>query len=757
MSLKSIKDPTYFELNNQINIPVNGQIPLHKDREALAAFMLENVMPNRAFTYVGAGNVAVNSEMSGATKRVTSYLGKLDYLVKRDYYESDFLRAYPPAFITDLREWLHRQDFKFLSFMAAYKFYKQYALKTDDSTLYLEDPEDRALMNALYQANGDQKVAKDIARAIITRRYQPATPTYANNGRKRRGEFASCFIIQVQDSMSDIGRSITNALQLSKKAGGVGLILGNLRAAGSPIKKMDGLASGVVPVMKLFEDSFSYSNQLGTRPGAGVAYLPVFHADLLEFLSSKKENADEKIRLKTLSLGLTVPDKFYELVKNDADMALFDPYFVEKATGESFTYIDMDREYDRLVALSNEIDPDTNQPKVRVKWVKARAIEQAISELQQESGYPYIVNISTANRTNPIAGKILGSNLCSEILQVQTKSEINEQQEYDTLGEDVVCNLGSTNVINMMAAGKDFGDDIIAMTYGLTHIANASDLRFVPTIDKGNRNNHAIGLGAMGLHSFLANNGIQYESDDAVSVASLYFLCLNYYTLVGSNKLASELNQSFAGFDKSTYASGEYFEKYLSVDYTDGVSEKVMSLFKDIHIPTFDDWFNLKTDVMRSGLYNSYRMALAPNGSISYVNDCSASIAPIVNRIEERQEGQVGKIYYPAFGLSSSTIPFYKSAYDQDMRWQIKVYAAATEHTDQGLSMNLYIRSDLVEMPDLYEWKSPDLTSLTTRDLSILRNYAWKHGIKSIYYVRQYTPDSDESHNNSNECESCMI
>lgn len=611
MTLKDIKNPTYFELNNQINIPVNGQIPLHKDKEAVVAFLKENVKPNRLFTYSKGTDAQVTPHQSTGLKPM-SYMGKLEWLMDHDYYEIDFIRKYSPQFIEELRLWLENQDFMFNSFMAAYKFYKQYALKTNNGEYYLEDPEDRALMNALYQANGDENLAKDLARVIITRRYQPATPTYANNGRKRRGEFASCFIIQVQDNMSDIGRSITNALQLSRKAGGVGLILGNLRAAGSPIKKMDGLASGVLPVMKLFEDSFSYSNQLGTRPGAGVAYLPIFHADVMEFLSSKKENADEKIRLKTLSLGLTVPDKFYELTKTNAKMALFDPYFVEKELGKPFTYIDLDKEYEHLIELSKQIDTETGMPKIRVKWIEARALEQAISELQQESGYPYIINITTANKTNPIEGRILGSNLCSEILQIQTPSVINEEQEYTTLGQDIVCNLGSTNVLNMMSAGKSFGNDIVAMTKGLTFISDASDLSFVQTIDNGNSKNHAIGLGAMGLHSFLANNQIQYESKDAVDFTGLYFLALNYYTLVGSNQIAKERKQTFHNFENSDYASGEYFDKYLTKDYTDDVSQKVMDLFKDIHLPSFEDWEHLKSEIQKHGLFNAYRMALAP-------------------------------------------------------------------------------------------------------------------------------------------------
>lgn len=200
----------------------------------------------------------------------------------------------------------------------------------------------------------------------------------------------------------------------------------------------------------------------------------------------------------------------------------------------------------------------------------------------------------------------------SEILQIQTPSVINEQQEYTTLGQDIVCNLGSTNVINMMSAGESFGNDIVAMTKGLTFISDASDLSFVQTIDNGNSKNHAIGLGAMGLHSFLANNQIQYESQDAVDFTCLYFLLLNYYTIMGSMQIAKERKRAFDNFENSTYATGEYFDKYLTTDYTDGVSDRVMELFKDIHIPTVEDWSQLKAEVQEHGMFNAYRIALAP-------------------------------------------------------------------------------------------------------------------------------------------------
>ncbi len=623
--------------------------------------------------------------------------------------------------------------------MAAYKFYQQYALKTNDGETYLESFEDRVLFNALYFADGDENLASDLANEMIHQRYQPATPSFLNAGRSRRGELVSCFLIQVTDDMNSIGRSINSALQLSRIGGGVGISLSNLREAGAPIKGYAGAASGVVPVMKLFEDSFSYSNQLGQRQGAGVVYLDVFHPDILAFLSTKKENADEKVRVKTLSLGVTVPDKFYELARNNEDMYLFSPYSIEKEYGKPYNYIDITAMYDELVA----------NPNITKTKINARELETEISKLQQESGYPYIINIDTANRHNPIDGKIVMSNLCSEILQVQTPSELNDSQEFVKLGTDISCNLGSTNILNMMTS-PDFGRSIKTMTRALTFVTDSSSIDAVPSIKNGNQQAHTFGLGAMGLHSYLAKHHIEYGSPESIEFTNIYFMLMNYWTLVESNNIARERQETFVGFENSKYADGSYFDKYVTGQYVPK-SDRVKELFEGHFIPQAKDWEELRELVKKDGLYHQNRLAVAPNGSISYINDCSASIHPITQRIEERQEKKIGKIYYPANGLSTDTIPFYTSAYDMDMRKVIDVYAAATEHVDQGLSLTLFLRSELPK--EIYEWKTEN--KLTTRDLSILRNYAFNKGIKSIYYIRTYTDDGEEV--GSNQCESCVI
>lgn len=379
---KKVKEDTYFTLNNLLNIPKDGRIQLEKDKEAAKAYFLEHVNPNTVFFH--------------------TLDEKLDYLIENNYIKEDFLNKYSRKFIKKLFQKVYKKKFRFRSFMGAYKFYKQYALTTDDGKRFLERFEDRLAFNALALADGNEQLALDLADELINQRYQPATPTFLNIGKQRAGEMVSCFLLTVSDDMNSIGRTVNSALQLSKISGGVGINLSNVRANNDPIKGVYGLADGVVPIMKIFEDAFSYSNQGGKRDGAGVVYLNIFHADVVDFLSVRKENADEKVRIKTLSLGLVVPDKFYELTKKNEDMYLFSPHDVEKEYGTPFSYIDITKEYDNMVS----------NPNIRKSKIKARELETEISNLQNESGYPYVINLDHANRANPVDGKIVMSNLC---------------------------------------------------------------------------------------------------------------------------------------------------------------------------------------------------------------------------------------------------------------------------------------------------------------------------------------------------------
>jgi ribonucleoside-diphosphate reductase alpha chain len=717
----------YFALNNELNIPKDGKIQIDKDREAVKRYFLDYVNPNTVFFH--------------------SIEEKLDYLVENEYIKVELLSKYSPIFIKTLFKRAYAKKFRFKTFMGAYKFYSQYAMKTKDGTRFLERYEDRIVFNALELADGETILARDLVDEMISRRYQPATPTFINAGRVKGGEKVSCFLLTVDDSMNSIGRTINSALQLSKIGGGVGISLTDVRAKGDQIQGMEGMADGVVPIMKILEDSFSYANQLGARDGAGVAYLSIFHPDVVDFLSVRKENADEKVRIKTLSLGLTVPDKFYELIKNNSDMYLFSPYDIKKEYGIEMSGIDITAEYDNMV----------NNPRIKKSKIKARELETEISNLQNESGYPYIINIDTANNANHINGRIRMSNLCVEIMQVQEPSIVNNDQTYEYLGTDVSCNLGSTNIANLMES-PDFGKSVTTMLKALSHVSDSSNIDVVPSIKNGNDKYHAVGLGAMNLHGYLAKNGIAYGSPESIEFTDIYFMLLNYWTLVASHELALNSGETFYEFEKSGYADGSYFESYRKNIKTEDQIESdiVKELFKDILIPSMKSWEILMENISKYGLYNSYRLAVAPTGSISYVNEATASIHPIIQKIEDRVEGKRGKVYYPAPYLEDGALQYYESAYDIDQRKIIDIYATAQKHVDQGLSMTLFTSSEFKE--GMYEWKTDDKygNKKTTRDLNILRNYAWKKGMKSVYYIRTFTSDGDEV-GSVNECVNCSI
>ncbi|MBB2676417.1 UNVERIFIED_ORG: ribonucleoside-diphosphate reductase alpha chain [Rhizobium esperanzae] len=688
--MKAAETLDYHALNAMLNLyDDEGRIQLDKDRMAAKQYFLQHVNQNTVFFH--------------------NLREKLDYLMTEGYYEQEVLDQYSFNFVRDLFDQAYARKFRFPTFLGAFKYYTSYTLKTFDGKRYLERYEDRICMVALTLARGDEALARDMVDEIISGRFQPATPTFLNAGKKQRGELVSCFLLRVEDNMESIGRSINSALQLSKRGGGVALSLTNIREAGAPIKQIENQSSGIIPVMKLLEDSFSYANQLGARQGAGAVYLNAHHPDIMRFLDTKRENADEKIRIKTLSLGVVVPDITFELAKNNEDMYLFSPYDVERVYGVPFTEISVTEKYREMVA----------DARISKKKIKAREFFQVLAEIQFESGYPYIMFEDTVNRANPVAGRISMSNLCSEILQVSEASEYNDDLSYKHLGKDISCNLGSLNIAAAMDSA-DFGKTIETSIRALTAVSDMSHIASVPSIEKGNDESHAIGLGQMNLHGYLARERIFYGSEEGVDFTNIYFYTVTYHAIRASNLLAVERGTSFNGFENSKYASGDYFDKYTEQEWKPA-TEKVQALFdkSGIHIPTQDDWASLKTAVMTSGLYNQNLQAVPPTGSISYINHSTSSIHPIVSKIEIRKEGKIGRVYYPAPFMTNDNLDYYQNAYEVGAEKIIDTYAAATQHVDQGLSLTLFFRD-----------------TATTRDINKAQIYAWKKGIKTIYYIR---------------------
>ena len=373
----------WIYLNNEIMVKKGEDFQLEKDKEAVYSYFVDYVNKNTVFFH--------NLEE------------KMRYLIKNDYY-IDFYQMYSHDEIKELFKMVYDKKFRFASFMSASKFYQSYALMDDTGEKFLERYEDRISAVSLYLAQGNFEKAKEYALMLINQEYQPATPTFLNSGKKRSGELVSCFLDEMGDNLSGIGYIFDSSMKLSSIGGGVAINLSKIRARGESIKGVEGRASGVLPIMKILEDIFSYANQLGQRAGAGAVYLNVFHSDINEFLDSKKINVDEKIRIKSLSIGVIVPDKFMQLAMEDEVCYTFNPHTVFLEYGQYLDEMDMNEMYEKLV----------DNPNVKKKKINARELLVKISQTQKESGYPYLFFKDNANKEHALKeiGSVKFSNLC---------------------------------------------------------------------------------------------------------------------------------------------------------------------------------------------------------------------------------------------------------------------------------------------------------------------------------------------------------
>jgi ribonucleoside-diphosphate reductase alpha chain len=478
-----------------------------------------------------------------------------------------------------------------------------------------------------------------------------------------------------------------------------------------------------MPVAKLLENSFSYSNQLGQRNGSGVVYLNIFHADVETFISSKKPNADDKIRLATLSTGIILPSIFFELMKRDKDIVLFSPYDIYQVYGKRMSEISMSDMYYEML----------DHPQIRkLKRINARKLYTEIKKAQFESGYPFEIfddNINEKHVLNNL-GRVKMSNLCTEILQYQETTIIHDHGLENDYGLDVSCNLGSLD-IHKATQHTDFQQLIDTSMQLLSNVSLMTDIRNVPSVSKGNRFMHAVGLGVMNLHGHLVSQGLEYGSQDSIAFVDAFMEAVNYYSMLSSMRIAKEKKETFYGFEQSGYATGVYFQPYVEKDEQQ-LPESVQRALGNVPVITREMWQSLKEQVMQHGLFNAYRLAIAPTGSISYIRNSTASIAPCTERVEIRDYADSRTIYPMPF-LNNDNISLYKEAYDTDQFRMIDLYAAAQKHVDQGISMTVYVTD---------QW--------TTEQLARLYIYAWMKGIKTVYYVRQRLQTIEE-------CVSCSI
>ncbi|OMD03150.1 ribonucleoside-diphosphate reductase subunit alpha [Paenibacillus odorifer] len=660
-------------------------------------------------------------------------------LVKKGIYREELLSHYTKEQIIELGGCIDYTRDLLFDYIGLLTLSDRYLAHDFDGRV-MELPQERYMIIAMYLMHREPaekrlELVKEAYWAMSNIYMTAATPTMSNAGKKVAGQLSSCFIDTVDDSLEGIFDSNTDVARLSKMGGGIGVYLGKVRARGSDIRGHKNTSSGVIPWIRQLNNTAVSVDQLGTRKGAVAVYLDVFHKDILAFLDLKLNNGDERMRAHDVFHGVSLPDLFMEAVESRSHWNLFCPHEVKKVMG----WTDKNG---RPLGLEDFYDEELGKGTFREKYAEATAnlelsritvpaidIMKRIMKSQLETGTPYMFYRDTVNRTNPNRhqGMVFSSNLCTEIMQNQSATVI-EQEELVTKngqtriviskipGDFVVCNLNSIHLARAIPAGvlERLVPIQVRMLDNVIDINNIEVLQAQYT----NSQYRAVGLGTFGLHHLLALKGIRWESDEAVEYNNHLYEHINYLLVRSSMELAREKGRypKFAGSDWET---GAYF---TSRGYVSGEQEG--------KYVTTEQWRELQEEVAKDGVRNAWMFAIAPNGSTSIIAGSTASIDPLYELLSY-EEKTTYKIANPAPDLSDKTIWYYKTAFTIDQNWSIRMASARQRHVDQGQSFNLYVRPDIK----------------ATEFLELHLN-AWKGGLKSTYYVRSRALTIEE-------CESC--
>ncbi|WP_425203780.1 ribonucleoside-diphosphate reductase subunit alpha [Priestia megaterium] len=671
---------------------------------------------------------AYNRSYSAKDKYGDLY-GLLKTLGKKNIYSKDILREYSEEEIKLAQSFIVPEKDKLFTYIGLFTLADRYLAKTREKEVY-ELPQERFLIIALALMHKEKKEArmelvKEAYWALSTLYMTVATPTLSNAGRTH-GQLSSCFIDTIDDSLRSIYDSNTDISTLSKASGGIGVYLGHIRSRGSDIKGFKGVSSGVLPWMKQLNNTAVSVDQLGQRQGAIAVYLDVWHKDIFIFLDAKLNNGDERMRTHDLFTGVCLPDLFMEKVDARGDWYLFDPHEVEQVMGwrledcydeeeGSGTF----RERYEMCVQSNELSKEK---------VAAIDIFKRIMISQLETGTPYMFYRDTVNRANPnkhVEGSMIYcSNLCTEITQNQSSTELVEEKRGENDGEIVirkkagdfvVCNLSSIHLGNAVKDGV-LPRLIKIMIRMLDNVIDHNQGRLgVLQAEITNERYRAIGLGTFDWHHLLAIKQIIWESDEAVEYADKLYEEIAYHAIKSSMELAQEKG-AYPYFEGSEWETGEYFTRR---GYLDQESEF--------------DWVTLMNNVKEYGIRNGYLQSPAPNGSTSVIANGTQATYPVFNKkyYEEKKNYKL-PIVLP--DLNDETGLFYNNAYLTDQKWSIKQNAARQRHVDQSLSFNLYVQNDI-----------------KAKDLLDLHMTAWNEGLKTTYYVR-----SKALEDIIEECDSCQ-
>ena len=674
---------------------------------------------SKIYTYELYDEVRKNRNLDGNKELYANYYEFIRELTDKGLYGKYILENYSKEDIKELeKEIKPERDFLF-NYSGISLVSKRYLVQ-DYNRRPVELPQQMFMGIAMHLAIPEDKAkrvywAKRFYDVLSSLKATMATPTMSN-ARKPFYQLSSCFIDTVDDSLEGIYKSIDNFAQVSKFGGGMGTYLGKVRALGSPIRGFKGASGGIIPWIKLFNDTAVAVDQLGVRNGSVAIWLDVWHKDIPEFLQIRTNNGDDRKKAHDVFPGLCYPDLFWRLAENDIDAKwyMMCPHEIKEVKGyslEDFYGVEWEEKYYECV----------NDDRIDKRVMSVKDIVRLIIKSAAETGTPFAFFRDTVNKMNPNKhnGMVYSSNLCTEIMQNMSPMQIENSKIVDENGETVVvqktipgdfvvCNLSSIVLGNVDVCSEEEMEYVVETQ--IRAMDNVIDLNYysVPFAEITNKKYRAIGLGTSGYHHMLANNRIHWTEDKHKNFADEVYERINYYAIRASMNIAKEKG-SYKLFEGSDWYTGEYF------DLREYNSEK---------------WCDLKREVRKFGMRNGYLFAIAPNGSTATIAGTSEGIDPIMARfyLEEKKGSIIPKT---APNLNDENYWYYNSAYNIDQAWSVQINGIRQRHIDQGQSFNLYITNNY-----------------TMRQIMNLYIEACKCGVKSIYYVRSKSLEVTE-------CESC--
>jgi ribonucleoside-diphosphate reductase alpha chain len=650
-----------------------------------------------------------------------SFLKHFKDYVKKGYYYRNFFDYYSEEDIRKAGEFIDRERDMTYVYSTMLAFDRRYLL--NPNKVVHELPQEMYMAVALFLATPEPKesrleVARQIYEVCSTQKLSLPTPTLLN-ARTNYHQLSSCFKLNVDDDLRAIYHQIENMAQISKFGGGVGVYLGHIRSKGAMIREVKNSSGGVVPWVRVINDTACAVNQLGARLGAISPTLDVWHKDIHDFLNLQTESGDIRSKAFDVFPAISVPDLFMKRVEAGEDWTLFDPHEVAKVTGQ--------RMEDLFCEAFEQfyIECEKNDQIVFKESVSARELMKEALKTTVETGMPYFFFRDTVNRVNPNkhVGNVYSTQLCTEICQNTSPSEFIEERvdenneisiRYKT-GDTVVCNLASINVARVNTPEEIEAVFPVAMRV----LDNVITLNFYPIKESEitSKKYRPVGLGFMGLAEYLACEKLAYDSEEARERVDQLFERYAFATLQNSQKLSAERG-AYPLFPGSEWSKGVLF----------GRDEK---WYKN-HAKTNLDWSGLIQDIKQEGLRFGYHLAPAPNTSTSGVTGTTAGLLPIYKKFFV-ETNVIAPTVTVAPNLNPENFWFYKEYHKLDMNQVIDMFSVVYKWIDQSASFEWMINPAEISPKQLYDYYFK----------------AWKEKIKTVYYLRSMSGEIKET------CESC--